>query len=347
MPARLRELFTVVLEPPAVIALHGRSSRLFLEQTVPNLLDKLRVLDLWETARILADMHAGADVCALAGKLGSSTLSDADSPLSPAAEQLLWAVISEAGQRGLGWVELLDLARKHPVEVDFAAYKFSDFTLANLPESAGVYTMLNAAGESIYVGKAANLRRRLQDYFRVTRDVSDKHAEIRDRIRDFTYAQVGSELEALLLENKLIRELAPALNVQRRVVAGSKTYALGQFPAALVLRSAWPRRCEICFLGPGRHLPQLRVDPKRIPRRTVARLAAWSTGASPGLPRHPNLKDWGRDGATIADRYFARYRSQLQWLEIVPKNSEGDLAEAVQDLMLTVLADPKPTEFRI
>jgi predicted GIY-YIG superfamily endonuclease len=80
------------------------------------------------------------------------------------------------------------------------------------PATAGVYILSDAHGQTLYVGKAVNLRRRLRAHFadRRWRALKPEMA----RAADAEWIEVGSELEALLREAMLIRELAPRVNVQ-------------------------------------------------------------------------------------------------------------------------------------
>ena len=80
------------------------------------------------------------------------------------------------------------------------------------PQTPGVYVLRDAEGHAIYVGKAVDLRRRLRAHFagRRWRGLKAGFA----RAVDAEWHEVGSELEALLLEARLIHELAPEVNVQ-------------------------------------------------------------------------------------------------------------------------------------
>jgi predicted GIY-YIG superfamily endonuclease len=84
---------------------------------------------------------------------------------------------------------------------------------AAAPETAGVYVLRDANGVALYVGKAINLRRRLRTHFAARRWKAIKSAL--SRADQVEWREVGSELEALLLEARWIGELAPTVNVQR------------------------------------------------------------------------------------------------------------------------------------
>jgi predicted GIY-YIG superfamily endonuclease len=82
---------------------------------------------------------------------------------------------------------------------------------ADAPGSAGVYVFRDADNHALYVGKAANLRRRLHTHF-ADRRWRTLHPSVA-RVARVDWQTTGSELEALLLEATLIAELQPAANV--------------------------------------------------------------------------------------------------------------------------------------
>ncbi len=86
--------------------------------------------------------------------------------------------------------------------------------LANLPDSPGVYQMLNAEGKVIYVGKAIVLRNRVRSYFHVSAQHTPKTQALVDEIRDISWWVTKTELEALVLENELIKRYRPHYNIR-------------------------------------------------------------------------------------------------------------------------------------
>lgn len=93
--------------------------------------------------------------------------------------------------------------------------------LENLPTSSGVYLMKNADKEIIYVGKAVNLRNRVRQYFQSQTNMLSKVRAMVSHIDEFEYIVTDSEMEALILENNLIKEYKPPYNILLR---DDKTY---------------------------------------------------------------------------------------------------------------------------
>ncbi|MFZ2323911.1 MAG: excinuclease ABC subunit UvrC [Ignavibacteriaceae bacterium] len=87
-----------------------------------------------------------------------------------------------------------------------------EVNLKNLPVSPGVYQFLNKNGKVIYVGKAKSLKNRVRSYFHEN-ITSAKTLALVKKINDLQIFVTDSELEALILENNLIKELKPRYNV--------------------------------------------------------------------------------------------------------------------------------------
>ncbi len=93
--------------------------------------------------------------------------------------------------------------------------------LKKLPKSPGVYLMHDDAGEVIYIGKAKNLKNRVSQYFQASRARSPKIEKMVVHISYFEYTVTDSEVEALILENNLIKEQHPKYNT---MLKDDKTY---------------------------------------------------------------------------------------------------------------------------
>lgn len=88
--------------------------------------------------------------------------------------------------------------------------------LKDLPSSPGVYFHKNAAGEIIYVGKAAVLRNRVHQYFQKSRTRDPKTDALVMEIADVDWMEVDSEIEALFLEAEMVRRYMPRYNILLR-----------------------------------------------------------------------------------------------------------------------------------
>jgi excinuclease ABC subunit C len=82
----------------------------------------------------------------------------------------------------------------------------------SFPQSPGVYLMKDAAGRVIYVGKAKNLRARAGSYFLKAASEDRRTADLVREIRDIDYLEADSEVDALLLESRLIKDVQPRFN---------------------------------------------------------------------------------------------------------------------------------------
>src|SRR5918996_6098726 len=133
--------------------------------------------------------------------------------------------------------------------------------IARLPEQPGVYLWRNAAGETIYVGKARSLRDRVRSYLAAA-GISPRHDALLDEITSVQVIVTDSVMEALALENNLIKQRVPKYNILLR---DDKNYPYLQlttseaFPRVLVARSV--ERTGDYYAGP--------FVPAKIARRTM------------------------------------------------------------------------------
>ena len=106
--------------------------------------------------------------------------------------------------------------------------------LAALPGTPGVYIMRNRANEIIYIGKAVSLRNRVRTYFRSLKGQVPKVWRMVENVYDFEYILTDTELEALVLENQLIKKHKPRYNIRLK---DDKTYPY----IKVTLQEEWPR----------------------------------------------------------------------------------------------------------
>ena len=340
----LRALFLKVIAPPHVIALLGRGHVELLSQTlIPALVAECRILDLLQTSLLLAARPIdGRDLDACLQAYGVSGVHQEDTLLDDRHENLLWQILARAGKRGLNWQELLSLAQQSAPTPLFDGYAFNETTIATLPKRPGVYVMHDRDDAVLYVGKSGNLARRLAEYFRLEKDPSEKITAIRDQIHRFTYKEVGSELEALLLENRWIEDLNPRLNVQRTVAEGRGKYGSPAGPVMLMLPSKASGAVELFFLGgPEPRTVQVRVNLAKPPRATISSICDWLNGRQQKLRRSRAVREWGSGGNEISERFLASRKKRLHWCQL-PSGSTDD---AYIDKLLEVITRAVDTGF--
>jgi excinuclease ABC subunit C len=84
----------------------------------------------------------------------------------------------------------------------------------SLPKSPGVYLMKDDKGRVIYVGKSASLRDRVSSYFLPSTKLERKKVGLLEFVVDFDVLECDSEVEALLAENRLIKDIQPKYNAR-------------------------------------------------------------------------------------------------------------------------------------
>jgi excinuclease ABC subunit C len=123
--------------------------------------------------------------------------------------------------------------------------------IRTLPTQPGVYLYKNAEGQVIYVGKARNLRSRVRSYLLAANQMNAKTGTLMREAVDLDYILVDNEMEALALENNLIKQRKPRFNILLR---DDKTYpyvklTLGdRFPKVFVTRRL--RKDGSAYYGP-------------------------------------------------------------------------------------------------
>lgn len=142
--------------------------------------------------------------------------------------------------------------------VDFSKYAFDKGFLWAIPQKPGVYKMKNKHGEVIYVGKAKNLRVRVSSYFWNTAERVQKITDLLNSVYTIEYEIVGSELSAMLLEYRLIKQFQPILNQQLEVHERAARYGkLKNFVA--ILPSSAEESLELFFVKEGLPLEQYEI----------------------------------------------------------------------------------------
>src|SRR3954452_21382580 len=127
-----------------------------------------------------------------------------------------------------------------------------------LPKAPGVYLMKDDKGRVIYVGKSASLRDRVCSYFQASTKLEHKKSGLLDHVVHFEVTQPESEVEALLAENRLIKDIQPRYNAR---LLDDKTFPYlmittkDEFPGIYVTRE--PRQ-DAKLYGPFTSVYQLK-----------------------------------------------------------------------------------------
>ncbi|HVI42007.1 MAG TPA: excinuclease ABC subunit UvrC, partial [Anaerovoracaceae bacterium] len=123
--------------------------------------------------------------------------------------------------------------------------------LKKLPDKPGVYLHKDKLGQIIYVGKAISLKSRVRQYFQSSRNMDPKVRAMVSHIEEFEYITTSTEMEALILENNLIKKYMPQYNVLLR---DDKTYPYIKittneaYPRILKTRKIYHDGCK--YFGP-------------------------------------------------------------------------------------------------
>ena len=118
------------------------------------------------------------------------------------------------------------------IEIQEVGFELKE-KLDNLPRLPGIYQFRNADGKVIYVGKAKIVRNRVRSYFQKGHDHDPKTKVLVSKIADVEVIVTDTEMEALILENTLIKKLKPRYNIDLR---DDKSY-----PYIVVTNEPFPR----------------------------------------------------------------------------------------------------------
>lgn len=193
--------------------------------------------------------------------------------------------------------------------------------IKDFPESPGVYLM-HRDNEIIYVGKAKNLRKRVSSYF--NREHSDtKTRELVKKVQKIEYIICNSEVDALILENNLIKKHQPKYNI---LLKDEKTYPYVKiskeaFPKVSIIRTtkAFEEK-NANYFGP---FPQGVYGWMKVLKKTFP------------------IRDCNRDMEKVYDRPCLKYHMKLCLGPCVYKNIEDEYNETLKELRDFLRGDVK------
>jgi excinuclease ABC subunit C len=210
-------------------------------------------------------------------------------------------------------------------------------TLANkldkLPRSPGVYFHKNAAGEVIYIGKAANLRNRVRQYFQASRYRDPKTDILVREIADVDWRELETEADALFLEAELVRRNQPRYNILLRDDKSLQFVRINyksDYPTVTLVRRPLDDGAE--YFGP--YINGLAVKKAlRYLRRAFPYAISQSSGNSrANLYYHLGLDPGLEENKTSLSVYRANLRKLMQYLRgervALIKEIERDMKKA-------------------
>lgn len=307
---------------PALLAL-GRIAAMARQPFLP-----MTTISLASLARQLLQLPRPPKLPALHAELsGNPSWQEGLSHRLSAETEIVAHLLERGRTQGMtNWEQLAELARR-PARVNFGEFDFDEQFVAQLPEAPGVYLMKNDAGRVIYVGKAANLRNRLQTYFRQPTPEDRKLQQQQAQLRQLHFEVTETELDALLRENALIRRIKPALNRQQRIHAAAtqpeKKRGIFIVPIKRPTGTAGRERVVVYFLSP-QGLRRAVLPARHKPGKRLRQLLAafWDEAATATTgPPAPEVE--------IAARWLAQNRS---WVSMIDPEECRDRQEAERKL---------------
>lgn len=206
--------------------------------------------------------------------------------------------------------------------------------LKHLPIEPGVYRMLDAKGTIIYVGKALSLRARVRSYFRSPHAHSPKTKALVRNIANFEVITTDSEVEALILEQNMIKEHQPRYNVNLKDDKKYPYIRISSDPFPLVEVTRFKRRDGGTYYGPYTNVKDMRhtVDTLRrvFPTRTCKHVKPHSNTERACLNFHINRCPGVCIGNINEQEYAQTIKKIRRFLAGNPKEIESVLKEEMQ-----------------
>jgi hypothetical protein len=215
--------------------------------------------------------------------------------------------------------------------VDFTRLGFGRDQIRRLPEGPGVYIMRNRAADIIYVGKAANLRRRVCSYFTPRALGDSKVLRIHEQIHSIETMTTDSELDALLLETRMIRDFRPPVNFQMEVHERPARYGKGR-NIILLVKATSDEKVEAYFLCDGIFVGQQSARLGKPASKSLRAKIQCNYFPKRGRSRR-NREGWELE---IAARWLARNRRSVNFVDV---DDAGDCGSTLR-LLDHYLCDP-------
>jgi excinuclease ABC subunit C len=188
--------------------------------------------------------------------------------------------------------------------------------LANLPKTPGVYFHKDRRGEVIYIGKAANLRNRVRQYFQNSRLRDPKTDALIQEITDLEWTELETEVDALFLESELVRRYQPRYNILLRDDK-SQLFARidykSDYPTVTFIRRPLDDGAQ--YFGPYMNGYAVKKALRYLRRAFPYAVSKPANQKRPTLYYHLGLDPGLEDGRTSLEAYRANLRKLIQYLK--------------------------------
>jgi excinuclease ABC subunit C len=187
--------------------------------------------------------------------------------------------------------------------------------LSQLPSKPGVYFHKNAKGEIIYIGKAANLRNRVRQYFQKSRTRDPKTDLLISEINDVEWTELESEADALFLEAELVKRYLPPYNILLRDDKSQLYVRIdykSDYPTVTSVRRPLDDGAE--YFGPYLNGFALRKALRFLRRAFPYAISKPVNQKRASLHYHLGLDPGLEDGRTNLSDYRANLRKLMQYL---------------------------------
>jgi excinuclease ABC subunit C len=198
----------------------------------------------------------------------------------------------------------------------------SEFKSSGIPAEPGVYLYRDEAGEILYVGKAKNLRSRVKSYF-LNKDQPIKTRQLVSRVRGIDWIIVNNEVEALLLENKLIKQHNPKYNIDLKDAKSYAYISLTREPFPRIMMSRKTSR-KLESFGPYTE-GFIRQDLQRLVQRVFKLRTCRKIPKRACLNYHIHLCTAPCIGKVTAEQYSEQIRGARSFLN-------GNYLQTIQEL---------------
>jgi len=213
--------------------------------------------------------------------------------------------------------------------------------LKQLPKTPGVYFHKDAKGAIIYIGKAANLRNRVRQYFQASRTRDAKTDLLVNEIADVDWQTVESEIDALFLESELVRRYLPRYNILLRDDK-SMVYIRIDYDSVYPTVSTTRRPLDD---GARYYGPYLSAYNIRQALKLLRRVFPFATKKIPGQKRatlhyHLGLDPGLEEGKTSLDEYRTNLRHLIAYIQ-------GKRTAIISELEKDMKAYSKKSEYEM